>query len=293
MKKHVDCLTRLSAKRVAEIRWLESICRSADHTVSELYLKSDLNFDKRMRCFFLYYEDNRLIGTVSLFAPSYEEVEVSAVVHPAERNKGVFDRLMDSVKEELELYDIERILYVVEPSSESALKVVEAKGLALEHSEYLMSFEGTQTIRISGETGDALYNGDLEFSKATAADRDILLPLSQQYFPMSDDEASNWYDSVLKGDGMAMYKLVLKGRIIGSANVSFEKTSSCIFGVGIDPEMRGHGYGQTLVLLMLAKLNEEHPENEITLEVSSENVKAFHIYQKMGFSIKSQIDYYI
>lgn len=293
MKKRIDCLTRLSSKRIAEIRWLESISRSFDNTVSELYLKNDLNFDRHMRCFFLYYEDSQLLGAISVFAPSYDEAEVTAVVHPSERNRGIFNRLLSAVKKELELYEISRILYVAEPASISSGKVIEAKKLRLEHSEYLMIFSGTQSIKIGGETGDSIYNGDLEFSHATAADKDIILPLSKQYFPMDDDEAESWYDNVLKGNGMSMYKLVLKGQIIGSANVSYEKTSCCIFGVGIDPKMWGHGYGQTLVLLMLAKLNEEHPGKEITLEVSSENQKAFHIYEKMGFTIKTQIDYYI
>jgi len=61
--------------------------------------------------------------------------------------------------------------------------------------------------------------------------------------------------------------------------------------LGISPKYQGHGYGKEMLNLLLEKLL-SMDINNIILEVDSENNRAYNLYTKNGFKIKTQFDYY-
>ena len=61
-------------------------------------------------------------------------------------------------------------------------------------------------------------------------------------------------------------------------------------GVGSSPGRRGQGLGQELMLLALAEARAMR--DGVVLDVDSGNAPAYHIYQKLGFCVTFQVDYF-
>lgn len=81
-----------------QIRELEEICNLAEKPFlqSYVYLDSKANAEPDRDCFYLLYEDNELVGFLSIFAPG-EEGEITAFIHPTYRRKGFFTALLKRV----------------------------------------------------------------------------------------------------------------------------------------------------------------------------------------------------
>ncbi|MBR5968231.1 MAG: hypothetical protein IK001_06500, partial [Lachnospiraceae bacterium] len=170
MKIRIVALTRLSEKRKAEVRALEAACRAADGTEAVAELSNEMNFSRRLKCFFLCYKGSRLTGYLEFFCPDGENAEISAFVEPGERRKGVFSALLEAAKAELQtagtvLLSAEpadsrtvplSLWVVAEPVSEAAAKTAEAMGMKRKYSELVMRL---------GNYGETRPHGNLIIEK--------------------------------------------------------------------------------------------------------------------------------
>lgn len=84
---------------------------------------------------------------------------------------------------------------------------------------------------------------------------------------------------------------LLHDEVIGMGSVGSEGDDVSIFGFGIVPEYRNQGYGSELLHLIVESLR-QRGKNKITIEVNSNNIHAFKLYQTFGFKIKTAFEYY-
>lgn len=65
--------------------------------------------------------------------------------------------------------------------------------------------------------------------------------------------------------------------------------SICTMGLGLKPELTGHGYGQVFVETGIEFILKEHPEiSTIELAVISFNDRAVKVYERCGFTITGE-----
>ena len=85
-------------------------CQAHDQTFREPYLSNMFNFDPNMPAFFLYYQEEELLGLLTVYADD-EDVELSILVHPNHRRKGIARALFKSFKEETASYPIRSVTF--------------------------------------------------------------------------------------------------------------------------------------------------------------------------------------
>ena len=175
-KNRIVALTKLSEDRKAEVRALEAACRAVDGTEAVAELSNELNFSRRLKCFFLYYEESELTGFMGVFCPDGKTAEIQAFTAPAKRRLGVFRTLLEPAGEELKYNNVKQVYFVAEPVSEAAAKTAEAMGMKRCYSELVMRLEGDGTVPVSyftlscaadeGGLKYTLFDGDAEVGTA-------------------------------------------------------------------------------------------------------------------------------
>lgn len=282
IKGNVILSAGLSDSELQGIRELENVCCGHEK------LNMKLNWDMLVKRptdesnDFLYYTGNKLIGYLGFygFGAKPIEIEITGMVHPDFRRKGVFKELFDTAKQECINRGAEKLLLITERSSKTGESFVKFTGSRYSFSEYRMKFDET-AVPVIPKTGITLR-------KAEARDYPELINLDALCFGVSKAEVksnnlSDAYNSV--------YIAELEGKSIGKIGVSMEREAGYIFGFGIKPEYRRQGNGRQLLSLMLSKLLSEQV-NTVLLEVAVENENALFLYKSCGFKEITVYDYY-
>ncbi len=280
---------QLNEKQKSDIEALVQECFAFDGVERTLYLSNDLNYYEKMDCFYLLYSNERLVSVLSIVEILEREAEISAYTLPKERNKGYFTALLGYAKDELTRYEINKALFVVEPSCESGIAAVNALQARYEKSEYLLirpNHKEQQHMHKPEDIKEHFVLRELDTHCLEKA-----ATLSSKLFGTDVKEDISILKEAMESDQMKTFCSFLSGKMIGITSVNYGIKSACIFDFGIAAKYQGKGYGRKQLDLLLSELSSCECEN-IILEVGSENKKAFSLYQSAGFQIKTQYDYY-
>ena len=269
----------LTEEEIAQIRAAEALSLAAEGLENEAFLSNEINFDTTLPCFYRYYENGTLQAFLTTFMPSSDVAEIVAFTHPDARRKGYFTALLRAAKQDLLAANIHKILFAMETKSKTATATLESiTSPVLERSEYRMEHTGNGAI-------NALA---LAIQPVTHENIDIFAQLENEAFP-SEEENENFMQTVLESPTRHGYLLYDGADAVGAFNINIE-TDAFLYGVVVREIYRGRGYGKALVqhALRLGLAQKE----KLVLDVDSDNPAAFHLYQKCGFTIAFQVDYY-
>src|SRR5947209_1072697 len=178
----------LSSTELAEIAQLADLCNQFE----SLHLK--LNWSTlRSRLAdklndFLYYEAGQLVGFLPLFNFNPREAEVSGMVHPDYRRRGIFTALLHAARTEMKKRRISTLLFIVERASQSGRMFVTSLGTRYSFSEYKMTLCEPPLA--------AVPESRLHFRKADREDVHALAHITAVSFGLSEHSQENWYTSV-------------------------------------------------------------------------------------------------
>ena len=253
---------------------------------------------------FLYYEESKLVGFLGLYDidKKANEIEITGMVHPKYRRRGIFTELFEAAKIECSNRDPKNLLLISEKSSVAGAGFINTTDAIYTFSEYRMRFEGS-------EVPDCKKAG-ITLRKADKKDRSELAKMDSEFFGKPEDEAKgetevesevkpetetetekNPQEDYSDNPDRITYIAELDGKTVGKIGTIIGGTGGYIFGVGILPEFRGRGYGRELLGLALNKLISERIYNVI-LEVAVKNENALHLYKICGFKEVTVYDYY-
>ena len=262
-------LTKLTEDRKAQIRELEAACRAHDGTEAVAELSGDMNFSRRLKCFFMYCEDERPVGYMEIFCPDGKNAELTAFVEPSRRQQGIFSAMYEAADTELLDRGVRNILVVAEPASADAAAAAKKMGAELRYSELMMRLEEKT------ETGqEQVRREDLDLAVSLVCE-DVEESL----------EASD-------GGQELLYKYRRSDTELGHAGVYVGAHELFIYGVEIDEKSRGKGYGTAFTQALIRELKNRFPDRQIKLQVRSDNVPAMKLYERCGFTVETQRDYY-
>jgi ribosomal protein S18 acetylase RimI-like enzyme len=310
----------LTKNQINDVNQVVNECLNYDNLERTLYLSNDLNYFINLHCFYLLYKDNRLVSVITIFQPLEREAELSAYTLPIERRKGYFSYLLDLAEDELVDFHIVRILFVVEPSSKSGIKTIEALNAEYKMSEYLLSYDLSKqknTGQLYQLVNNKHHNHRFILQELGDDTLSLAIKLSCRIFNTELEEAEPLLVNTVNSKTVKSYLVYLDHDLIGICNVNFGVASASLYGLGIDPMYRGKGYGKMLLHFIIDKIIEEtghesnieqdikilqdrtfsmndikHKIKYITLEVGSENQVAYTMYRNFGFEIRTQYDYY-
>ncbi len=274
----------LDASEISEIQRLAQLCN--EHEALDLKLNWSILRERpvdQLNDFLYYADDGQLVGFLALFSFQTQEGEISGMVHPAYRQRGIFRTLFEAVCREARSRGILTLLLIVEPASPAGQIVVRHLATTYDHSEYKMVLEEPRL--------PTTLSKSLQFRAACPEDTHVLSHITAQAFNLSEDDV-NWYTaSTLTQANRRYYVGDVDGVVVGKIDVGLSEESALIFGFAVAPEHQSQGYGRQILASTVQEIFNSGQCN-IWLEVSTENRQALALYQSCGFKETGSYDYY-
>lgn len=274
---------------IRDIRELETICKRHEGLRGTISLDQAMNFNPEIKSFYLLYEEEKLVGVLSLFIPTPAAAEVSAYTAPDKRSQGHFTALLERAAAELKRYNIPELLLVCESRSQSGKAVLTRLGANYRFTEYLMCYGNTALP----ETTESLNGSTPNFTweRATWDDLAELIPAGMRIFGDNEADSRSMLTNTLKSSDREEWVARWEGRIIGMVGIEKEQGLAFLFGLGIEPDYRGRGYGQALLEKTVFDLR-LRGFTKIALEVESGNTAACNLYRKCRFQVVTAFEYH-
>lgn len=282
MKLHSMQTNALTDKQVHSVKNLQQICFQYEGLENEPFLSNEMNTDPSLPCFFLQYDEERLVGFLAAFCPTAEEVEVTGFVHPCYRNMGIFSSLVTKARGLYTPLPFHQMLFQVESSCDSGKAYVRARFPHIDRSEYRLTLSKSrwQAKRSAIPKRGSLVEARREYQQ--------LFIKTAQYLLKED---SGCIHRMLGNPERKGYLYLYEKKPVGVLQKCRESEKlTMLYGVAIDESVRGQGHGKAMLGLALDMFlaSSEH----ISLEVDSQNPNAFGLYCALGFEIDFQVDYH-
>ncbi|HEY8891081.1 MAG TPA: GNAT family N-acetyltransferase [Clostridium sp.] len=290
-KNTISMMLELNEEDYEAVKILEAVCYAKQKT----NLKLELDFKNCQRnnaiknkfmAEFLYYENEILVGYLGLCNFGGNTLEVSGMVHPKFRRKGVFKKLYLLAKEEWKKTCPLEVLLLCDHTSVSGLAFINSIRAEYASAEYKMC--------LNKRKSEVIHVNGIKLRLETSDDAAEVYRQNSIYSGIPEKEAEEDIEKPYKilDDSFINYMAEIKGEIIGKIHISITDNEGFIYGFGVLPKFRSKGYGREILNSALDLLNKKNVDN-IYLEVATENKTALGLYEDCGFEEISVMDYYI
>ncbi|KAA0546113.1 GNAT family N-acetyltransferase [Bacillus sp. BGMRC 2118] len=226
---------------------------------------------------YFYCVDEELVGYLGAFAiPGVKQMEITGMVHPSFRRKGIFSSLLKEAISDLQLFKEQ--LLIIDYHSTSGKQFIDQCGASLSHSEFLLQY-GKPVMATSPS---------IEMLEVREEDLSEVITIHSKAFGVSENEARGVIEQNFSSN---MYNMLLakdKGCTVGSLSI-LNRESYYISAFSVDPLFQGKGIGKQMLLQTVQSLG---GNQSIMIEVEVNNDHALKLYQACGFVIKAGFNYY-
>lgn len=280
----------LSDEIIDSLKRLENECINHDKISLKLeldykaVLAKEADKDMSQSNEFLCLVDNRIVAYVGICGFDGLKLEVTGMVHPAYRRRGIFTKLINMAIEEYNRRPEKTLLLLCDSQSVSGQAFIKTLKTVYDFSEYEMRMSLTEKPVFDSHT-------ELIFKKANNANQMEIASQNAIYFGKPIEEIDMPLPEIEEKRGMTIYLAYLDNKVIGKINLQLTNDEVGIFGVGVKPEYRGNGYGRSLIRFAILKAYDLKAK-DVMLQVEAENEKALNLYTSSGFKVDSKMDYY-
>ncbi|MFS0872613.1 GNAT family N-acetyltransferase [Paenibacillus xylanilyticus] len=271
-----------SKEQIHSIILLEQQCKQLD----SIHLKADLDHiskkdgDHALLC----YQEGKLVGLLSWYPSDGVTGNINAIVHPHDRRKGVFRKLLMRAIADMKPQGINRLSYRVPQSLPSGLRTAQSLGAVHDRSEYSMQLVNTSFPDV-GQL-------ELTLSVAEAQDFEFMVTCSAQAFGDSEEWTRDYFTQTAEPSRVTY--VAWKDELpVGLIRInSINETTAFIHNFCILPAYQGQKLGRQ-VLTLLVELLLKQKYTDIRLSVVTENERALNLYRSVGFEVNSEYQYFI
>lgn len=225
----------------------------------------------------LWWHGDELVGFAGLYVFGSMTPEVTGMVHPEHRRRGIGAALLDDMVVLCRERRSTKLLLVAPRSSVGARRLAASHGGVLDHAEHALALHG----RVSDGPTDA----SITLRLATNADAEDVQRLMEEAFGHSSGpielESSDEPTLVAERDGA----------FIASLRVHRSHDGWGIYGFAVVLRLQGKGIGRDLLRRVCRDASAAGVER-VHLEVSVENDRALGLYTSLGFAHETTEDYY-
>ena len=227
----------------------------------------------------LWWEDDRLLGFLGIYAFGGQATEVTGMVDPDARRRGIGRALLDAALPLCRERSRSRLLLVVPRTSPGGRDLARSYGMTFDHSEHAL------TLRTRPD--DATGGPEIGTRQATTDDIPVLSKLYDDAF----HDGGQVDPSRLAGERSRTLMIMREGEPVGTIAVHREQARGAIYAFAVDPAWRGRGIGRE-VLRNVCQEQFDTGADHVTLEVEVDNDGALGLYTSVGFEMRATDDYY-
>ncbi len=264
------------------IKKLMEVCEIADGSTPSIQMIHTLNCHPAMKSWIRAFNQDRLVGVLSIFQPQEHEVEISGCVDPEYRGKGIFKALVEQALSEISTYGTPNILWMVNHSFAPSVAIMQRKGLALKQTEY--------TMRYFGDPKTLKSSHAIALRRADISDCVVLAAIQASAFSEKKDEALALAQRLLEDVTRENFLGLYEGKPLSAVSVFVEDSTANINALAVLPDHQGKGIGRAFMVSLIEYYADLG--YELTLEVNSINARAFELYKHLGFQVLEAVDYY-
>ncbi len=273
----------LTGEEIDEISRLITVCDGQDNldlpiSLDSLRRRSGNEIDD-----FLYYEHSELVGYLYVDGWGKEEKEMTGMVSPEFRRRGIFRQLFEAARGECKARGVEKMFLICEQSSESGHAFIRAVRARHDFSEHKMAL---QTF-VERQRSDPQF----QMRPATLRDKEALISIIATDIG-DEKDARQFVEKIFALNNQPQYIATLAEQPLGTLRLDYHDGEVGIYGFVVRTRDRGRGYGRQMLEYIIRQLHGEGIK-AITLEVAVENKSAIGLYSSCGFQVVTTYDYFV
>ena len=226
----------------------------------------------------LFWEEGRLVGFLGIYGFNWPWLEVTGMVDPDARRRGIARALFDAALPICRAAGKDRLLLVVPRVSPGGRPFAASLGMNPHHSEH--------ALRLRTRPASA---ADPALALRTATTDDI--PALSRLYQDGFGDGGEVDPSRLMSERSRTLIIERDGETAGTVAVTAEGPRAAVYGFVVDADLRGRGIGRD-ILARVCRDALDHGAEYVDLEVEVANDHALGLYTSTGFEPVSTEDYY-
>lgn len=271
---------QINDQQLHELNQLAAFCKQHDGSIPNLYthiLIKHRNFPATL----LYYHKGKLVGFLSCYFFYDDAVEISLLIHPSHRRKGLAKALLEAIVPLLCFQNYFTLIF--SSPTEVNTSWFLTKNYTYMHSEYHMEREGLHPILD--------FKHPLIIEQATINDIPKLCELDSVCFPQKQGDLIGRFHHLLNTREYEILLAYYHKKPIGKAHLRWQTHGVTLSDIAILPPFQGKGMGTTLIAHCI-NLALSEGLSTVNLDVETHNQRALALYTRLGFSIQNACDYW-
>lgn len=229
----------------------------------------------------LWWDGGRLLGFLGIYAFGAPTVELTGMVDPEARRRGIATALLEAALPLCQERGFTTTLLVTPRTPTAARDLALGRGARLDHSEY--------ALQLTGEPAAGPVDPRLTLRPATRADAAAVGSLLAAGFGWSPPPAPD--KAEVERDLRDTLVVELDGAIVASLRLQREDGTAGIYGFVVHPDQQGRGIGRD-ILRRVCRQARAGGADRVHLEVAVDNDRALGLYTSLGFVPVATEDYY-
>ncbi|CEK09335.1 GNAT family N-acetyltransferase [Legionella hackeliae] len=277
----IICNNQIDDDQLKAIQDLASLCREHDGGTPTFY--NHLLIQKRpTENNVLYFQDNQLLGFLSVYFFYEDACEVSLIVSPLHRRQGIAKQLLQTIMPLLTAKEMTTLIFSTPTEINDDWLI--NQGFSYRNSEYHMQRNGYDPI--------FMPTPKLHIRKATEDDIPALCAIDEACFPEHQENMISRFSMLLNDASYTLFLASYNHIIVGKAHIHWQSKEAIFSDIAIFPQYQGQGWGGELLSYCINQALTSG-KNKLMLDVETSNQNALHLYTRLGFKTANVSDYWV
>jgi ribosomal protein S18 acetylase RimI-like enzyme len=228
----------------------------------------------------LWWDGDRLLGFLGIYAFGAPTVELTGMVAPEARRRGIASALLAAALPLCQERGYTKTLLVTPRTPTAARDLALRRGAVLDHSEH--------ALQLTGEPTEAPSNPRIILRPQTSADNTQVKALMMAGFGWHPPDSDIQPDNTEQQDAVVVE---FDGAVVGSVHLTRVDDTAGVYGFVVHPDHRGRGIGRDVLRRICVQAFADGAAR-VHLEVAVDNDRALGLYTSLGFSPVATEDYY-
>ncbi|KTD76616.1 GNAT family N-acetyltransferase [Legionella waltersii] len=274
-------INQINDYQTKELEALVDACKKNDGSVPNVY-PHILKQERAVPACLLYYKNNSLVGFLSVYFFYEDAVEISVLVHPKHRKKGIAKKMLQQIEPLLVTQGYYNLLFC-NPAGVND-KWLKKRGFVFIHSEYFMERDDLNPL--------LNQNQSLTFRLATPEDIPILCALDEVCFPDKSQNLVSRFEQIMSERDYEIILAIADNHPIGKSHIRWQPKCATLSDIAVLPKEQGKGLGTALIAYCI-NIALSEGKTVVNLDVETHNTKALDLYVRLGFHVSNACDYWL